>query len=128
MAKPPIAPSKSAPVKPASVSAKPARVEVAKPAPAAPRKREKLVRDSFTIPKGEYAMLATLKERAIGLARPAKKSELIRAGVQALAAMDDSGLLAALTRVPAIKTGRPAGVTKPAPKTTKGKAADADKS
>jgi hypothetical protein len=128
MAKPPKAPGKPVPSKAISVSAKPARVKTAKSAPEAPRKREKLVRDSFTIPKGEYAMLGTLKERAIGLARPAKKSELIRAGVQALAAMDEAGLLAALSRVPAIKTGRPAAGTVPAPKTTKGRAEGADKS
>ena len=120
-------PSKPASSKAASVSAKPARVKAAEPAPEAPRKREKLVRDSFTIPKSEYALLASLKERAIGLTRPAKKSELIRAGVQALAGMDDAGLLAALAKVPAIKTGRPAAATAAISKATKEKAAGSDK-
>lgn len=72
-----------------------------------PRK-PKLVRDSFTIPKDEYAVLESLKERAAKLGRPTKKSEVLRAGVQALAAMTDSAFLASVGGVPALKTGRPA--------------------
>lgn len=71
-------------------------------------KKPKLVRDSFTIPKAEYAVLDELKQRAAKLACAVKKSELIRAGVKALAAMPDTAFLAALKAVPAIKTGRPA--------------------
>ena len=71
-------------------------------------KKPKLVRDSFTIPKTEYVVLDELKLRAIKLASPIKKTELIRAGIKALAAMSDTALLAALKAVPAIKTGRPA--------------------
>jgi hypothetical protein len=37
-----------------------------------------------------------------------KKSELLRAGIMALAAMSDSAFVAALKSVPTIKTGRPA--------------------
>lgn len=70
-------------------------------------KKPKLVRDSFTIPKAEYAVLDELKQRAGKLAHAVKKSELIRAGIKALAAMPDAALLAALKAVPAIKTGRP---------------------
>lgn len=73
-------------------------------------KRPKLVRDSFTIPKAEYAVLQDLKQRAAKLGRPAKKSEVLRAGVNSLAAMGDSAFVAALATVPAIKTGRPSGV------------------
>jgi hypothetical protein len=71
-------------------------------------KKPKLVRDSFTIPKAEYQVLQDLKFRASRLTRPAKKSELLRAGVKALAALSDAAFLAALEKVPAIKTGRPA--------------------
>jgi hypothetical protein len=56
----------------------------------------------------EYAVLDTLKLRAAKLANPAKKTELIRAGIKALAAMTDAALLAALKAVPSLKTGRPA--------------------
>ncbi len=87
----------------AKAKAKPAAgVDAAKP------KKVKPVRDSFTMPKGEYAVLQELKLRAATLGRPAKKSEVLRAGVQALAAMGDAAFLAAVGAVPAIKTGRPA--------------------
>lgn len=69
----------------------------------------KLVRDSFTIPAAEYELLAVLKQRALQQAHPAKKSELLRAGIQVLAALGDAALLAALQAVPSIKTGRPKG-------------------
>ena len=71
-------------------------------------KKPKMIRDSFTIPKTEYLVIAALKERAGKLSRAAKKSELLRAGVKALAAMSDAAFLAALSAVPTIKTGRPA--------------------
>ena len=72
-------------------------------------KKPKLVRDSFTIPKAEYVVLDDLKQRAAKLTRPAKKSELLRAGIKALAALSDAAFLTALEQVPAIKTGRPSG-------------------
>lgn len=95
--------SKAIVAKPAAakpVAAKPTKVE-AKP------KKPKLVRDSFTIPKDEYAGIDTLKERSVALGRPAKKSELLRAGLMALLAMSPNALHAALEAVPTIKTGRP---------------------
>jgi hypothetical protein len=67
----------------------------------------KLVRDSYTIPKAEYAALQLLKRRAVNLKRPAKKSELLRAGIAALAGLNDKSFLAALEGVPSLKTGRP---------------------
>ncbi|HEY8357708.1 MAG TPA: hypothetical protein VIL30_09625 [Ramlibacter sp.] len=84
----------------------------ARPTPKAEKKPEKekkpkLVRDSFTIPKAEYAVLDELKQRAAKLGQPAKKSELLRAGVMALAAMTDAAFVARLEGVPAVKTGRP---------------------
>jgi hypothetical protein len=65
------------------------------------------VRDSFTIPKKEYAVLQQLKDRAAGLTKPVKKSEVLRAGIAALNAMPDAAFLAALESVPSLKTGRP---------------------
>ena len=81
-----------------------AKPKIEKPAKV---KKPKLVRDSFTIPKTEYNVLDELKQRAGRLANPAKKSELLRAGIKALAAMSDVAFLAAVQAVPAIKTGRP---------------------
>ena len=75
---------------------------------ASKQKKPKLVRDSFTIPKAEYSVLDDLKQRAVRTGTPTKKSELLRAGIKALAAMTDAGFKAALSAVPTIKTGRPA--------------------
>ena len=77
------------------------------PVVAAVKAKHKLVRDSFTIPKDEYAVLAELKLRAGQLMRPAKKSEILRAGINALRGMTDKALVAALAAVPSLKTGRP---------------------
>lgn len=71
-------------------------------------KKDKLVRDSFTIPKAEYAVIDELKQRAAKLNSPVKKSELLRAGIKILASLPNAALLTALTQVPTIKTGRPA--------------------
>jgi hypothetical protein len=70
--------------------------------------KHKLVRDSFTIPKDEYVVLGELKARLTKLMQPAKKSELLRAGLKALVGMSDAVIKKALQDVPAIKTGRPA--------------------
>lgn len=71
--------------------------------------KHKLVRDSFTIPKAEYAVLEALKARATNLKRPAKKGELLRSGIAALQCMSDKAFLSALARIPSLKTGRPKG-------------------
>ena len=71
-------------------------------------KKPKLVRDSFTIPKAEYTALEALKQRAAIAGTGVKKSELLRAGIKSLVAMDDKQFAAAIAAVPAIKTGRPA--------------------
>jgi hypothetical protein len=60
------------------------------------------------MPKLEYAVLDTLKLRGAKLASPVKKTELIRAGIKALAAMSDAAFLSAIKAVPSLKTGRPA--------------------
>ncbi len=69
--------------------------------------KPKLVRDSFTMPKDEYQVIDALKERALGLGKHVRKSELLRAGIRALAAMNDKALLKAVDAVPTLKTGRP---------------------
>jgi hypothetical protein len=71
-------------------------------------KKAKMVRDSFTMPDGEYAVLTVLKKRLLEQGVAAKKSELLRAGVALLAALDDAALKVAVARVEVIKTGRPA--------------------
>ena len=69
--------------------------------------KPKLVRDSFTMPKDEYQVIEALKQRALGLGKHVRKSELLRAGIRALAAMNDRALLKAVDAIPTLKTGRP---------------------
>ena len=90
-------------------TAKPAAKKVDKAAKPTKEKTPKLKmeRDSFTMPKVEYAQLYVLKERLIKLGQASKKSELLRAGIMQLSAMTDAALKAAMAKVPAIKTGRP---------------------
>lgn len=73
----------------------------------APPERAKLVRDGFTMPEADYALLKELKLRLHSVRREAKKSELLRAGLQALALLDAPSLAAALDRLEPVKTGRP---------------------
>ena len=102
IAKTPVKTAAKAPVKAnAKPALKPRAEKLAK------AKKPKLVRDSFTIPKAEFTVIEELKARAGKLARAVKKSELIRAGIKALAAMSDRDFLGALKAVPTIKTGRP---------------------
>lgn len=79
----------------------------AKKAPKPPKVRPKLVRDSFTMPESDFGLIETLKARALGASRAAKKSELLRAGLQALAALEAPALVAALDKLEPVKTGRP---------------------
>ena len=57
------------------------------------------VREKFTLLADEYAQLAVLKQRLAVQGVSVKKSELLRAGLSLLAALDDSELQAALARL-----------------------------
>jgi hypothetical protein len=64
-------------------------------------------RDSFTMPASDYDLIAHLKERCLKAGVSANKSEVVRAGLTALAAMSDSDLLEFVRRLEKVKTGRP---------------------
>ncbi len=72
-----------------------------------PNERAKLVRDSFTMPEADYALIPELKHRLHDVKREAKKSELLRAGLRVLAELDVQALAAELDRLTPVKTGRP---------------------
>ena len=105
--KPPAKPA--APVGKTTVSQAPTVTPSTSTAPAKPAKEKKVkvVRDSFTLPKTELLQIAEMKKRAMALGVEVKKSELIRAGLQALSTMTDAPFKKALGNVPTIKTGRP---------------------
>ena len=73
----------------------------------APLKKDKLVRDSFTLPQEDFALIAALKDRALDFKRPTKKSELLRAGLQVLAKLDQDALRITLEALRPLKAGRP---------------------
>ena len=73
----------------------------------APKVKRKLVRDSFTMPQADFDLIDVLKQRALNFRHSAKKGELLRAGLQVLAALPQAQLQAALERITALKPGRP---------------------
>lgn len=106
----------------AKSAAKPAAKTVTKPAAKAaaksvkkaePKKSDskpqkvKMIRDSFTFPEADHSQLAALKKRVVALGQDVKKGELVRAGIALLTGMDDKALLATVSNVARLKTGRP---------------------
>jgi len=71
-------------------------------------KKEKVVRDSFTMPKSDYAKIATLKEKCQKNGVRLKKSELLRAALAMLDAAPEKRLVEAIKALETVKTGRPA--------------------
>ena len=67
--------------------------------------KTKVVRDSFTMPQSDYALIATLKEKAEGV--HVKKSELLRAGLRLLSNLTAAQLKKSVADLEKIKTGRP---------------------
>jgi hypothetical protein len=100
---------KAAPKVAPKVAPKPALKDSASKAVAAsqPKAKLKLVRDSFTMPKADFDLIEVLKKRALNSKRPAKKSELLRAGLHALLALSDAQLVAGLGQLSELKPGRP---------------------
>ena len=93
-------------------AAKPAVIKAGKIDKQKKVKKAKLVRDSFTMPEGEYSLIANLKERCLNAGIYAKKSEILRAAILNLAKLSDASLTAAIRKLDIIKTGRPAKSTK----------------
>ena len=86
------------------------RKTTAAPAPAregAPAARPVLVRDSFTMPEQEYAVLAEVKQACLRAGVDVRKSELLRIGVALLGQVDIATLKSVLAALPQLKTGRP---------------------
>lgn len=104
---------KSASTRKAAKSKRPVAAEAAPvTAPAQARtkrpKKDKVVRDSFTMPKSDYDKIAALKKKCLEAGVSVKKSELLRAGLLMLESAAPKRLLAAVSSVEAVKTGRPA--------------------
>jgi hypothetical protein len=87
--------------KPAKVKTEKLKVDKEKP------RKAKLVRDSFTMPADEYAVLGEMKKACLGAGVEVKKSELLRIGVSLLRQLDVAKVKASLGKLPALKAGRP---------------------
>jgi len=70
-------------------------------------KKAKLVRDSFSMPEAEYAVLGAVKKACLKAGIEVKKSELLRIGVALIQKMDVSALKGVLSTLPPLKAGRP---------------------
>ena len=67
----------------------------------------KVIRDSFTLPENDHQLIALLQERSLGLRLHSTKGEILRAGLHALAKMDDESFLTYINGVEKLKPGRP---------------------
>ena len=65
----------------------------------------KAVRDRFKMPPEDFARIDTLKQRSLSLQRPAKKSELLRAGLLALTRLPDADFFDLLGGIVVAKAG-----------------------
>ncbi len=94
--------------KTARAAAKPTAKPASKPVKkvAAPKKM-KVVRDSFSMPQDDYALIAKLKEKALAGGLQVKKSALLRAGLQLLDKSSALQLKRVISGLTPIKTGRP---------------------
>jgi phage-related minor tail protein len=106
-AKKPAAPKKAAPAKKEAAPVSEATTQKPKRAKKEVEKKEKVVRDSFTMPKSDYAKIATLKQKCLNAGVSVKKSEVLRAGLLLLEGATLENLLAAISAVETVKTGRP---------------------
>lgn len=68
---------------------------------------EPVIRDSFTFPRADYALIEGIRQRCLTGGRAVTKSEVLRAGLQALHKMPATTLQQAIKGLAAVKTGRP---------------------
>jgi len=76
-------------------------------APKAKPAKIKLVRDSFTMPEAEYAVLGEVKKECLKAGMAVKKSELLRIGVALVRKLDAKAIKEMVDALPVLKAGRP---------------------
>lgn len=72
-------------------------------------KSDKMVRDTFKMPRREYALIDEVKKRCRALGVDVKKSDVLRAGLVAMAELSDERLGEMLRPLSAARAGRVAG-------------------
>jgi hypothetical protein len=68
---------------------------------------EKVIRDGFTMPADDYALIAQLQATGLEAGLAVSKSEVLRAGLHALKAMSPTDLRQVLSTLEKVKPGRP---------------------
>lgn len=69
--------------------------------------REKVIRDGFSMPVGDYQLIAELQSVCLQAGISATKSELLRAGLHALRALPPTQLKELVRGLEKVKQGRP---------------------
>jgi hypothetical protein len=68
--------------------------------------QDKVIRDSFTMPGHDYALIETIKLKLMKEGSLLNKGEILRAGLHALEKMDINELIALAQNIDKIKVGR----------------------
>lgn len=92
---------------PPTVAERVARAEAYFEAPSPPA-REKVIRDGFTMPASDYALIAQVQATSLQAAISVTKSEVLRAGLQVLRRLPLAELTQVLRELEKVKTGRAA--------------------
>lgn len=97
--------------KPSATVAAPAPAALVVAAPPTPKpepvkEASHVTRDTFSMPAGDYALIEQLRVRAAREGRNTNKSEVVRAGLQALIALEPAHLVKILDGLEKVKPGR----------------------
>lgn len=92
---------------PVKAAAKPAASAVTAVPAKEKAKKAKLVRDSFTMPEAEYAVLNHVKKACLSAGIEVKKSQLLRVGLLLLSKTDVASLKTLVANLEPLKAGRP---------------------
>ena len=101
------APTKSVPKRAAAAKKRTPRTKAKTQEKRKDEPATRVVRDSFTMPQDDYALIAEITTACLKMGIPMTKGEVLRAGLQVLSAMTETQLRKAALRVDKIKTGRP---------------------
>lgn len=73
------------------------------------KKTTEIIRDTFSFPDCDYALIDQIRNRSPALQRRITKSEVLRTGLHILSSLTDQELVSALARIKRIKAGRKGG-------------------
>ena len=86
-----------------------AQTPPAEPPPAPPLPPERVIKDGFSMPQGDYDLIEKSMERALDHRIVMTKSGILRAAVRALTSLDEEAFVKLVSSVEEIKPGRKRG-------------------